>query len=118
MTLSFLVTAQDRVLPAEEATDLASSALEADAMFLPEKLVKKLVSTMLKVPELPNALRTQLRPRYVEQAVLAVELGLVKAWPSTSSVTTLTTFWKTLPSARTMPPESISKACPLLSVWY
>lgn len=52
-----------RVFPADEETDLAVSALVADAIFFPEKLTKKSVSTMLNVPELPNAFTTQLRPR-------------------------------------------------------
>lgn len=89
------------------------AAAAALAIVLPLKFEKKLVSVPEKVPLLPNALMTQLRPRYVAQAVLALVLGAVKMRPSTGDSSGVTTFWKTLPSATAMAPDSPrSKAWP------
>lgn len=101
-------------MPALEMTfDCTQEYVCAGAMFLPAKLDKKLVVELEKVPELPNPLIWQALPRYVEHAALAVLEGLVKYWPAAPLSKMVGTFWNTEPSTRTMPPESISKACPV-----
>jgi hypothetical protein len=40
--------------------------------------------------------------------------GEVKSWPEMGVSTTVGMFWKTLPSAKTLPPVPISKAWPEL----
>jgi len=69
-------------------------AAAAEAMFLPLKLLRKLVSAEEKRPELPKALLTQLRPRTELQAE-PLE-GTVKYLPVAPASMMVLTFWNLL----------------------
>jgi hypothetical protein len=69
-------------------TELAAAA---EAMFLPLKLPRKLVSAEEKVPELPNALFWQLRPMKELQTLPL--LGTVKYLPVVPLSSGIATFW-------------------------
>lgn len=72
-------------------TELAAAA---EAMFLPLKLPRKLVSAEEKVPELPKALFWQLRPMKELQTLPL--LGTVKYLPVVPDSRGICTFWNLL----------------------